>query len=93
MLCCSVGRLITQPSGVYSAKKDEAVLRGAICTSRTSRTIAIRFDPFWMLLAQGVVSLMLKLNARANFARLLPDVFIFIFDDIGNRQIVATARP
>ncbi len=32
MLCCSVGRLITQPSDVRSAKKDEGVLRGAIRT-------------------------------------------------------------
>jgi hypothetical protein len=33
------------------------------------RTIPIRLDPFWMLHAQSVVNLLLKLTVRADFVR------------------------
>jgi hypothetical protein len=33
------------------------------------RTIPIRLDPFWMLQAQSVVNLLLKLTVRADFVR------------------------
>jgi hypothetical protein len=33
------------------------------------RTIAVRLDPFWMLHAQSVVNLLLKLTVRADFVR------------------------
>src|SRR5947208_3175428 len=33
------------------------------------RTIAVRLDPFWMLNAQSVVNLLLKLTVRTDFVR------------------------
>jgi hypothetical protein len=56
------------------------------------RAIPVLLNPFGMLFSQGVVNLVLELDVRANFARAARRRFIFISDDMGDRQLVATER-